>query len=75
MRAEEEIILDLNPRCMKCDVDMLRPSDYSQVSMSPYTAIIRMRTISEKYGIDRARTDGRFKKEREAWLPVCSHLR
>jgi hypothetical protein len=24
-------------------------------------------TISETFGIERARTDGRFKKEREAW--------
>jgi hypothetical protein len=35
--------------------------------MSPYTAIVRMNTISETCGIDRARRDGRFKKEREAW--------
>jgi uncharacterized protein YlzI (FlbEa/FlbD family) len=35
--------------------------------MSPYIAIKRMQTISEKYGVLRARTDGRFKKEREAW--------
>jgi hypothetical protein len=52
---------------MKCRVEMIPPSDYSQVSMSPYTAIVRMRTISERCGIDRARTDGRFKREREAW--------
>jgi hypothetical protein len=26
-----------------------------------------MKTISETYGIERARTDGRFKKDREAW--------
>lgn len=35
--------------------------------MSPYTAIVRMNTINERCGIKRARTDGRFKKEREAW--------
>jgi hypothetical protein len=35
--------------------------------MSPFIAIKRMQTISERYGIARARTDGRFKKEREAW--------
>jgi hypothetical protein len=35
--------------------------------MSPYTAITRMATISETYGIERARTDGRFKRDREAW--------
>lgn len=64
---EEEIVLDRKPRCMKCGVEMLPPSDYSQVWMSPYTAIIRMRTIREMCGIERARTDGRFKKEREAW--------
>jgi len=66
-KREEEIILDRDPRCMKCHVEMIPPSDYSQVCMSPYTAIVRMNTISETYGIDRARTDGRFKKEREAW--------
>lgn len=46
---------------------MIPPSDYSQVLMSPYTAIMRMWTISERDGVDRARTDGRFQKEREAW--------
>ena len=46
---------------------MIPPSDYSQVWMSPHTAIERMWTISERDGVDRARTDGRFKKEREAW--------
>jgi hypothetical protein len=46
---------------------MTPPSDYSQVSMSPYTAIVRMRTISETCGSDCARTDGRFKRERETW--------
>lgn len=35
--------------------------------MSPYIVIKRMATISETYGIERARKDGRFKKEREAW--------
>ena len=42
--------------------------------MSPYIAIIRMRTISETYGIERARTDGRFKKEREAWTTAVLAL-
>jgi hypothetical protein len=27
-----------------------------------------MRTISETCGSDRARTDGRFKRERETWV-------
>src|SRR5215471_19909800 len=65
--GEEEIILDRNPRCTKCGVEMVPASDYSEVSMSPYTAIVRMRTLSERCGIDRARMDGRFKREREAW--------
>jgi len=46
---------------------MIAESDYSQLWMSPYIAIKRMATISETFGIERARTDGRFKKEREAW--------
>ena len=64
---EEEILLERNPHCLVCRVEMVAPSDYSEVWMSPYTAIIRMRTISETYGVERARTDRRFKKEREAW--------
>jgi hypothetical protein len=46
---------------------MIAASDYSELWMSPYIAIKRMATISETYGIERARTDGRFKKEHEAW--------
>ena len=66
-QREEEIIGDRNPSCMNCRAEMVPPSDYSQVSMSPYTAIVRMKTISERCGIDHARTNGRFKREREAW--------
>lgn len=64
---EEEIILDRKPRCMKCGIEMVPPSDYSRVSMSPYNAIARMRTLSDRCGLDRAHTGGRFKREREAW--------
>jgi hypothetical protein len=46
---------------------MIPASAYSEFWMSPYIAIKRMQTISETYGIPRARTDGRFKKEREGW--------
>jgi hypothetical protein len=35
--------------------------------MSPQIAIVRMKSISESVGIDRARTEGRFKRECEAW--------
>lgn len=66
-QREEEIVLDRKPCCLKCGVAMVPPSDYSRVSMSPYTAIIRMNAISERCGVKRARADGRFKREREAW--------
>jgi len=64
---EEEIILDRKPPCRRCGNEMTPASDYSQVWMSPYTAIVRMRALSERCGIERARTDGRFKREREAF--------
>ena len=64
---EEEILLDRHPRCLFCSDEMVPASNYSEFWMSPYIAITRMRTISETYGIPRARTDGRFKREREAW--------
>ena len=64
---EEEILLDRNPRCRVCYVEMIAASDYSELWMSPYIAIRRMATISETFGIEQARTNGRFKKEREAW--------
>jgi hypothetical protein len=50
---------------------MIPATDYSQVWMSPYFAITRLRTIGEKYGIKVALTDGRFKKEREAMAAAC----
>src|SRR5713101_2854422 len=62
----EEILADLKPRCLFCRVEMIGPSDYSEVWMSPYIAITRLRTISETYGVERARADGHFKMEREA---------
>jgi uncharacterized protein (DUF983 family) len=70
----EEILVDLQPRCRACHTEMLAPSDYSQVSMSPYIAIVRMKTISETVGVERARRDGRFKKEREAWATAVLAL-
>ena len=66
-QREEEIIADRKPHCKKCHIEMIPPSDYSQIWMSPYTAIVRMRTLSERCGTDHARKDGRFKREREAW--------
>ena len=64
---DEEILADRNPRCRFCHIEMIAASDYSELWMSPYIAIRRMATISETFGIERARTDSQFKKEREAW--------
>ena len=64
---DEEILLDRKPLCRFCRVEMIEASSYSELWMSPHIAIKRMATISETYGIKRARVDGRFKKEREAW--------
>src|SRR5258708_1126048 len=64
---DEEVLLDRNPSCLFCRIEMIAASKYSELWMSPYIAIIRMKTISETYGIERARTDGRFKRDREAW--------
>jgi hypothetical protein len=64
---DEEILVDRTPRCLFCRAEMIAVSDYSELWMSPYIATRRLVTISESYGIKRARTDRRFKKEREAW--------
>jgi len=71
---DEEILVDRKPRCLACGVEMIPPSDYSKLWMSPYIAVKRMATISETYGIERARTDGRLKKEREAWTTAMLAL-
>jgi len=63
---QEEIILERKPRCSFCPVEMIPESDYSDCFMSPFIALRRMRTIRETYGTERARSDGQFKKEREA---------
>ncbi len=70
----EEIIRDRNPRCRFCRIEMIGESDYLEVWMSPIFAIDRMRTISETYGISRARSDRKFKKEREAWTTAMLAL-
>jgi hypothetical protein len=59
---EEEIILDRTPRCLSCDGEMIAASDYSVLWMSPYTAIVRMQTIGETYGVDLARRDGDLRR-------------
>lgn len=64
---DEEVLLDRNPNCLFCRIEMIPASNYSELWMSPYIAIRRMATISETYGLERARSDGRFKKDREAW--------
>jgi hypothetical protein len=64
---DEEILLDRTPCCLVCNVEMTAASDYSNVWMSPYTALIRMQTIWDTYGGERARTDRLFQNNREAW--------
>src|ERR1700694_2790594 len=63
----EEILVDRHPLCMQCRVEMIPASDYSELWMSPYVAVTRMKVTNETHGTDAARTHGRFKKEREAW--------
>lgn len=53
---------------------MIGASDYSQLWMSPAIAIKRMKTIGETFGFERARVDGRLKKEREAWTTAVLAL-
>jgi hypothetical protein len=71
---DEEVIGDRNPRCRFCRAEMIPPSDYSEWWISPCFAIDRMQKISETYGIHRARSDGKFKKEREAWTTAMLAL-
>jgi hypothetical protein len=53
---------------------MVQASDYSDLWMSPYIAITRMKTVSETHGTERASADGRFKKEREGWTTAIFAL-
>jgi hypothetical protein len=64
---EETILLDRHPLCRICLVEMIPASDYSGLWMSPFIVIRRMVTIRETYGVEVASTDGRLKKEREAF--------
>lgn len=64
---DEEILVNREPSCLFCRVEMIPASDYSDLWMSPAVAIKRMKTIGETYGVEQARRNGRFKKEREAW--------
>jgi hypothetical protein len=71
---DEEILVDRTPHCLRCRVEMIAASDYSQLWMNPAMAIKRMKTVSETFGLERARTDGRLKKEREAWATAVLAL-
>jgi hypothetical protein len=44
---EEEVLIDRNPSCLLCRIEMIAASNYSELWMSPYIAIKRMATISE----------------------------
>jgi len=67
-RREEEIIGDTKPKCLICNVGMVQATaSYKGLWMSPHFVIARMKLLIEKYGYHDATTNGRFKKEREAW--------
>jgi hypothetical protein len=53
---------------MICNVSMVQATaSYEGLWMSPHFVIARMKLLLEKYGNHDATTNGRFKKEREAW--------
>jgi hypothetical protein len=64
---QEEVLADRKPLCLHCGVVMIAESGYFGLWMSPYIVLTRMAKIGETYGFEPARTDGRFKREREAW--------
>ena len=66
--SEETILRDREPLCHICFVKMLPESTYSGLWMSPFIVIRRMLTIRETYGFEIASTDGRLKREREAFI-------
>lgn len=67
-RREEEIIGDTKPKCLICHVGMVQATaSYKGLWMSPHFVLARMKLLIEKYGYHDATTNGRFKKEREAW--------
>lgn len=60
--------------CPRCRVELLPALTYRDVWMSPLTVLRRMATLSDKFGKERARNDGRFKREREAWTTAIVAL-
>src|SRR4051812_23860334 len=65
----EEVIGDRYPSCLLCDVRMVapRPEGYADLLMSPEYVVKRFERIIGTYGFEGA-TQGRFKREREAWI-------
>jgi hypothetical protein len=57
-------------QCPKCGTDLVgeHKDGYKGVWMSPETVISRFETIINKFGAATAIKDGRFKREREAWV-------
>jgi hypothetical protein len=70
----EEILAESAAPCLYCGGEMIAESDYRDLWLSPFIAIRRMATISETYGKEVARSDGRFKREREAWTTAALAL-
>jgi hypothetical protein len=64
---QETVLLDPKPLCRFCSIEMIPESNYEGLWMSPFIVIRRMVTIRETYGVEVASTDGRLKREREAF--------
>jgi len=64
----EEIIGDDSPKCLRCGKPMIRATlSYKGLWLSPSFVMHRMQKIIETHGIREAQSNGRFKREREAW--------
>lgn len=70
----EEVIGDAAPLCRYCSGAMIKATDYKGILMSPKFVIDRMTKIVGTYGIYEALTNGRLKKEREAYTSAVWSL-
>ena len=71
----EEVIGDDAPLCRYCRARMVKATDsYEGLLMSPRFVIDRMQKIVGTYGIPEAETNGRLKKEREAYASAIWSL-
>ena len=71
----EEVIGDDAPLCRYCQEPMIKATDsYKGLLMSPKFVIDRMEKIVGTYGTQEALTNGRLKKEREAYASAVWSL-